>query len=162
VDKLLIALGILAIVALLFALLARAWRARGRAQASLGTPPETPADLGRVALAEDLQYVATTFADRPLERILVSGLGFRARARITVAEAGIALDPAGGRTVFLPVADIRATGRATWTIDRVVNSDGLVFVRWDLNGTEVDSYLRSTDPDRLITALNALVPEGKP
>jgi hypothetical protein len=43
-----------------------------------------------------------------------------------------------------------------------VNSDGLVFVRWDLNGTEVDSYLRSTDPDRLITALNALVPEGKP
>ena len=41
----------------------------------------------------------------------------------------------------------------------VVDADGLIFVRWVLGTTEIDSYLRSTDPDRLVAALTPLAPD---
>jgi len=158
VDRLPIALAIIVAVGVVFWLLARSWRARARRQAGLGTLAKPPADLGSVALIEDLLYVATTRAGAPLERIVVAGLGFRARAVVTVAATGILLQLAGGEAAFIPKTDIRGAGRATWTIDRAVNTDGLVFVRWVLGGTEVDSYLRSADPDALDAALTALAP----
>ena len=107
---------------------------------------------------DDLLYVATTRADAPLDRVTIAGLGFRARAVVTTAPSGIVLDLAGRGPVFISKAAIRGVGRATWTIDRVVDADGLIFVRWVLGTTELDSYLRSTDPDRLVTALTALAP----
>jgi hypothetical protein len=158
VDRLPIAIVIILAVGVVFWLLARNWRARARRQSALGSSAVPPADLGAVALTEDLLYVATTRAGAPLERIVVAGLGFRARAVVTVASTGILLQLAGGDPVFIPKADIRGAGRATWTIDRAVNTDGLVFVRWVLGGAEVDSYLRSADPDALDAALTALAP----
>jgi hypothetical protein len=154
-----IGLAILLVVAVIFVLLARAWRAKQRAQAGLGAPESPPADLGEPTFSDDLLYVATTRADAPLDRITIAGLGFRARAVVQTAPEGIVLDLAGRGPVFIPRAAIRGVGRATWTIDRVVDPDGLIFVRWVLGTTEIDSYLRSTDPDRLVTALSALVPE---
>jgi hypothetical protein len=155
----LIGLAILLVVAAIFAMLARAWRAKQRTQAGLGAPESPPADLGEPTFSDDLLYVATTRADAPLDRITIAGLGFRARAVVQTAPEGIVLDLAGRGPVFIPRAAIRGVGRATWTIVRVVDPDGLIFVRWMLGTTEIDSYLRSTDPDRLVTALSALVPE---
>jgi hypothetical protein len=155
----LIGLAILLVVAVIFALLARAWRAKQRTQAGLGAPESPPADLGEPTFSDDLLYVATTRADAPLDRITIAGLGFRARAVVQTAPEGIVLDLAGRGPVFIPRAAIRGVGRATWTIDRVVDPDGLIFVRWMLGTTEIDSYLRSTDPERIVTALSALVPE---
>jgi hypothetical protein len=159
VDRVLIGLGILLVVAAIFLLLARAWRAKQRTHAGLGAPESPPADLGEPTFSDDLLYVATTRADAPLDRITIAGLGFRARAVVQTAPEGIVLDLAGRGPVFIPRAAIRGVGRATWTIDRVVDPDGLIFVRWVLGTTEIDSYLRSGDPDRLVTALSALVPE---
>lgn len=155
-DRLPIALGILALLVVVFLLLWRGWRARRQSQANLGEPQTPPADLGTADFTDDLLYVATTRADAPLDRITVAGLGYRARAVVTTAPSGIVLDLAGRGPVFIPKAAIRGVGRATWTIDRVVDADGLIFVRWVLGTTEVDSYLRSTDPDSLVTALEAL------
>ncbi|MBX3194188.1 MAG: hypothetical protein KF727_03690 [Microbacteriaceae bacterium] len=157
-DRLLPALIIVAVVAIVFALLARGWRARSRSQAELGAPEAPPTEPGEVALSQDLLYVATTRADSPLDRIAVAGLRFRARAVVTVTASGVVLDLAGVRPAFIPRAAITGVGRATWTIDRVVGTDGLVFVRWRLGGAEVDSYLRSADPDALVTALTPLAP----
>jgi hypothetical protein len=98
----------------------------------------------------------------PLDRITIAGLGFRARAVITTAPSGIVLDLAGRGPVFIPTSAVRGVGRATWTIDRVVDTDGLVFLRWVLGTTEIDSYLRSKDPDRLVTALNTLNSQATP
>jgi hypothetical protein len=159
VDRLPIALGILVVLAIIFALLARGWRARQSNQAGLGELASPPADLGRVTLVDDLLYVATTRADAPLDRIAVAGLGFRARAEVMVAATGLRIEIAGRRDpVFIPKSDIRAAGRATWAIDRAVNTDGLVLVRWVLGETEVDSYFRSADPAALVAALQALAP----
>ncbi|MEO8262368.1 MAG: hypothetical protein ABI566_07335 [Pseudolysinimonas sp.] len=161
-DKLPIALAILAALVVIFFLLARGWRARQTRQAGIGEPSAPPADLGEPTFEDDLLYVATTRADAPLDRITVAGLGYRARAVVSTAPSGIVLDLAGRGPVFIPRASLRGVGRATWTIDRVVDADGLVFVRWVLGTTEIDSYLRSTDPDRLVTALTALTPEATP
>jgi hypothetical protein len=158
VDKVPVAIAIIVVVGVVLWLLARSWRARAGRQATLGTLAPPPADLGTPAHTEDLLYVATTRAGAPLERIVVAGLGFRARAVVTVASAGVLLQLAGEEPGFIPRADIRGAGRATWTIDRAVNTDGLVFVRWVLGGAEVDSYLRPTDPEALAAALTALVP----
>ena len=161
-DRLAIAAVIIAVVGVVFWLLARNWRARMRRQAELGTLAAPPSDLGAVAFTEDLLYVATTRAEEPLERIVVAGLGYRARAVISVAASGILLEIAGEDPAFIPKADIRGAGRATWTIDRAVNTDGLVFIRWVLGSTEVDSYLRSADPDALGAALSAVAPRSTP
>jgi hypothetical protein len=159
VDRILPAIVIVAVVALVFTLMALSWRARRRRQAAIGEPAAPPADFGDPTFTDDLLYVATTRADAPLDRVTIAGLGFRARAVVTTAPSGIVLDLAGRGPVFIPKAAIRGVGRATWTIDRVVDADGLIFVRWVLGTTELDSYLRSTDPDRLVTALTALAPE---
>jgi hypothetical protein len=158
VDRVLIGIGILAAVAVVFALMAVSWRAKRRRQADIGEPATPPSDLGKPTYSDDLLYVATTRAAAPLDRVTIAGLGFRARAVVTTAPSGIVLDLAGRGPVFIPKAAIRGVGRATWTIDRVVDADGLTFVRWVLGTTELDSYLRSTDPDSLVTALSALAP----
>lgn len=157
-DRVLIAIGIVVVVAALFTVMAVSWRARRGRQAGIGEPATPPADFGVPSYSDDLLYVATTRADAPLDRVTIAGLGFRARAVVTTAPSGIVLDLAGRGPVFIPKAAIRGVGRATWTIDRVVDADGLVFVRWVLGTTELDSYLRSTDPDRLVTALTAIAP----
>jgi hypothetical protein len=158
VDKVLPTILIVAVLVAVFVLLWLGWRARRRGQADLGKLEAPPADFGAATFTDDLLYVATTRADAPLDRITIAGLGFRARAVVTTAPSGIVLDLAGRGPVFIPKTAIRGVGRATWTIDRVVDSDGLIFVRWVLGTTEIDSYLRSTDPDRLVTALTTLAP----
>jgi hypothetical protein len=155
-DRVLIGVAILGLVAIVFVLLGRGWRARTRSQAGIGEPAAPPADLGEPTFTEDLLYVASTRAEAPLDRITIAGLGFRARAVLSTAPAGLVLDLAGRGPVFIPRESITGVGRATWTIDRVVDTDGLIFVRWLLGTTGIDSYLRSSDPDRLVEALSAL------
>jgi len=145
-------------------LMAWGWRALRRRQADVIGLAPVPREPGAVVLTEDLLYVATTRADQPLQRIAVKGLGFRARAVLTVTSGGILLELAGGEPGFIPAAALQGVERATWTIDRVVSNDGLVFVRWsDAPSTTpaaaaLDSYLRSADPDALIASIHPLIP----
>ncbi|MCU1507228.1 MAG: hypothetical protein JWP05_2197 [Microbacteriaceae bacterium] len=136
------------------------WRSRKRRQVSVPRPHKVPSDIGAEILSIDLFYVSTTVAGEPLNRIAVSGLGFRARAYITVADNGIVLSIAGEPDSFIPAADLRGVRRATWTIDRVVENGGLVVLSWMLGDQLVDSYLRAPDPattPALVAAVERLV-----
>ena len=144
----------LAVVGVLMAL---GWRALRRRQTDVVGLAPVPSDPGATWLTEDLLYVATTRAEQPLQRIAVKGLGFRARAVLTVASGGIRLDLAGGEPGFIPKAALLGVGRATWTIDRAISNDGLVFIRWN-TGTALDSYFRSADPAALVVAIEKLIP----
>ena len=159
-DQWLILLSVLIPLALIALGMILGWRAlRRRAGDVTGLAP-VPADAGAPTLTEDLLYVATTRAEQPLQRIAVKGLGFRARAVLAVSRAGIRLDLAGGQPGFIPASAILGVGRATWTIDRVVSNDGLVFVRWNAP-TGLDSYLRSADPAALVAAIENILPTRK-
>lgn len=149
----------LAIIAVLMALGWRALRRRQRDVIGLAPAPrEGSTEAGTLLRTEDLLYVATTRAEQPLQRIAVKGLGFRARAVVTVSTGGIRLDLAGGEPGFIPAEALHGVGRATWTIDRAVSNDGLVFVRWSDGAATVDSYLRSADPAALVAAIEPLIP----
>ena len=133
------------------------WRALRRRQTDVAGLAPVPGDAGEPAMTEDLLYVATTRAEQPLQRIAVKGLGFRARAVLAVTPVGIRLDLAGAEPGFIPAAALQGVGRATWTIDRAVSNDGLVFVRWSDGRAVLDSYLRSTDPAALVAAIEPLI-----
>jgi len=148
---------VLALLFVLLILMALGWQARRRRQSHLEAPPPVPAELGAIIATFDALYVATTVAGDPLNRIAVRGLGFRARASVTVAESGIVLSLQGERDVFIPVTGLRAVTRATWTIDRVVERGGLVMVAWTLGTDDVDSYLRLEQSQQLIDAVLSII-----
>lgn len=156
-DRLAPTLVIAGVLILVFVGLALGWRARRRRQAALPALATPPAELGAALASDDGFYVATTRADAPTDRIAVRGLGFRARAGIAVHPEGVVLSIAGQPDVFIPTSAIDGVGRATWTIDRVVGRDGLVFVRWSLGDVVVDTNLRVADPEALVTALERIV-----
>jgi hypothetical protein len=135
------------------------WRARRRRHASLGVPDAVPADPGATLFSTETLYVATTLAGEPLNRVAVRGLGFRARATVTVTATGVIFGIAGTPEVFVPSGSLRAVERATFTIDRVVESGGLLVVAWTLRGagsTDVDSFFRVTDPAHLTPLIDAI------
>lgn len=153
------ALGAAGIAGLLV-LMARAWRARGRRQDDLPAPDLAPADLGPARLEVDGAYVATTRGDAPLDRVVVHGLGFRGRAVASVHADGVRLEIAGVPAFVVRTSCLRDVRRATWTIDRVVERDGLVLLAWTLGGTPVDTYLRlPDDPRPFLDAVRTLLPD---
>ncbi|HRN29215.1 MAG TPA: hypothetical protein PK890_05900 [Terrimesophilobacter sp.] len=151
-DKLPSALIVLSILVLALALMWWGWRARQRRQAGLPSLPPVPANTGAEVFATEAFYVATTERDKPLERIAVGGLGFRARATLRVLDRGVALEIPGQDALFLSFARIESVTRARHAIDRAVERDGLTVLQYSLNAspggeaTSVDSYLRIVDP----------------
>lgn len=147
---------VIALLALLLTLMYVGWKARQRRQAKLPRPRPVPDAPGARILTQNLFYVASTLADQPLNRIAVSGLGYRARASVIVFESGVALQIPGEPDAFLPAADITGVDRATWTIDRVVERDGLVRIAWRLGDTAIDSYLRVSEPADPVALISAI------
>jgi hypothetical protein len=160
VDKALPVIIIGAVTVLALVGMYVSWQLRKRRQGALPRPHVAPAQLGEELFRCDCLYVATTLARQPLERIAVSGLGFPGQAAILVSEAGLALSIAGGTDAFIPASDLIGAGRATWTIDRAVESGGLVAVTWMLGegdtGVEVDTYLRIVEPEDPTDFLRAI------
>ncbi|MEA9985104.1 MULTISPECIES: hypothetical protein [Subtercola] len=163
-DRLGPALIVLAILLLLYAGMALGWRARKRRQAGYSAAPETPQDAGQLLLEAPMLYVATTPANQPLERLTIPGLAFRARGTFIVWEKGITLSLDGERDVFVPLARIRSIGTSTYTIDRVVESGGLVRLDWiseitttgDATTADVESYARILDSGDSIRVLSTV------
>jgi hypothetical protein len=133
------------------------WTLRRRRQRNIPAPAPLPADIGALRGEFDGFYVSTTPDGQPLNRIAVRGLGFRARATIAVADAGVVLS-LPGNTVFIPQADIREVTRANYTIDRVVEAGGLVLLAWTLGGVGLDTYLRVAQTEELVDSLRSLLP----
>ena len=148
----------LAFLALLLALMFLGWKLRQRRQRAYAVPHTVPVDDGELLGAFSGFYVATTVADDPLNRIATSGLGFRARVTATVAREGIA-PGIPGQNIFIPAADLILADRATWTIDRVVEPDGLTRIAWTLGDTRVDSYFRMAEPEAFLAAVGSLLPQ---
>ncbi|TXK17546.1 hypothetical protein [Homoserinibacter sp. GY 40078] len=151
-----IVVGAMVLIALGFGV--AGWRNRRARQSALDVVPVPPEEIGDELARIRVLHVATTLAEQPLERVVVGGLGFRARGDVRIARGGVVLDLAGAAPAFIPTSDIRGVGLATWAIDRGVEKDGLVFIRWELGGTGVDSYLRADDPQRLLDVLSELSP----
>lgn len=150
-----IGVALLILVSMLFA-----WRRRIRRDSVHSAPLGVP-EHAEVLSRHEVLYVSTTRHGQPLERLAITPLTYRARGELAVTDRGAALCLDGAPTVFLAKDTITDVGRATVTIDRVVEPGGLVRVSWRVDSdTIVDSYLRSTagTPDTLISELQRFVP----
>ncbi|KAA9135178.1 PH-like domain-containing protein [Microbacterium caowuchunii] len=136
-------LVVVAVAILLIGLMGLGWWRRSRRDSALAAPfGSVPADAAVRGTYPGL-YVATTVNGEPLERLAVRGLGFRAKAQLTVTDAGTELALTGQEPIFLRRERIIAAEQATVTIDRVVERDGLLRLTWLLeDGTRADSYFR--------------------
>jgi hypothetical protein len=163
VDRTTAALLVLALLVVLLGLMWLGWRNLRRRSAGIPAPLGIPAESGAERLRTPGMHVATTHAGRPLDRVVVRGLGFRANADIRVTASGVELRLAGGAECFIPASAVRQVDRASWTIDRAVERGGLVVLGWTLGETPVDTNLRVEDPAALAAALSTLihVPEGR-
>jgi hypothetical protein len=103
-------------------------------------------------------YVATTEADNPLARVAAGPLAYRAKASLAMHPEGVVVRLAGNRPFLFPASKGLRAGLATWTIDRVVEPEGLLMVRWELGEAEVDSYFRIVDGDvnEVVAAISSL------
>lgn len=153
---------VVALMLALLGLLAIGWFARKKRQANISAPTRTPADLGRVAGVFSGKYVATTIAADPLDRIAVHGLGFRGAATVTVAELGLSVSIVGRDEFWIPRDDVCGVRLATWTIDRVVEKDGLHLITWRLGGRDVDSYFRMDAPGPFSVAMEPFTRKLEP
>ena len=152
-------MGIVLVALVVFlGLIALGWYTRKRRQAGIVAPQRPPAALGAALGEFPGFYVATTLADDRFNRVAVHGLGFRAKSTVVVAEAGVVVPIAGQRDIFIPARDITAVARATWTIDRVVETDGLTMIAWTLGDTKVESYFRAENSEAFLAAAKILAP----
>ena len=136
------------IVLLLAALAWLGWRNRRKSQRDIPAPSAAPADF-RATVDAQVLYVATTKADDEYDRIAVHGLGLRTRARVLVGEQGILLETPE-RSVFTPRADVLSIERATWTIDRAVETGGLLRYAWRLGTHELATNIRVIGDDESV------------
>jgi hypothetical protein len=87
-------------------------------------------------------YVATTFAGRPLERVSAHGLGFAGRANIAISEQGVSISRVGERSFLIDKKSLLDLARTSGVIDKVVEKDGLLSLRWKLGDSEIESHFR--------------------
>ena len=156
---------VIALAVVVFLLMIWGWRTRVRRDSALVAPLDVPTvDASVEPSSFEGFYVATTVHDSPLDRLAVKHLTFRGRVRVLVRAEGIQLEIAGEPTIFLAASVLAGVDRATWTIDRVVERDGLVLLAWRIStDTIVDSYLRLPGvADSFVAAVDSLLPTPAP
>jgi hypothetical protein len=87
-------------------------------------------------------YVATVFAERPLDRIWAHGLGVRGKAKLGLSSEGVSVHRVGERGFFIPAASITELGSAQATIDKGVERDGLTTIVWNHGEVALQSVFR--------------------
>lgn len=161
---------------LVLAGIAWGWSRRVRRDRGMVAPTDVPRGFVAEASFSGL-YVATTRHEKPLDRLAIRHLRYRGRVGIEVSPVGVLLAVTGEPPVFLAASRIVGVDRATWTIDRVVERDGLVRLAWRVDSggapeteseTIADSYVRMTGdgpgetPGELVAAVTRILPTPTP
>lgn len=134
------------------------WKRRQARYAGLAADIRRDMPTGVALLQVPALYVATTETNNPLERVAAGPLSYGSRALLGVHPEGLAVSIPGQAPFLMPSEPTIRAGLATWTIDRAVEPDGLVMVRWHLGGREIDSYFRIVDgsPEDFVSAVGAI------
>lgn len=103
--------------------------------------PEPQQSVGGLDLG-DVFYASTVFAQSPLARVWAHRLGGRGKARLFVSELGVSIERTGEPSLLIPKADLIEMTRASATIDKGVERDGLMVLVWKLGPETVMTNLR--------------------
>jgi len=103
---------------------------------------QEPILLTGEASGERTFYVATTYAGRPLDRVLAHGLAHRGKAQVEVSGAGVSIYRTGEKCFLIPAGHLLGFEQTSAVIDKAVEKDGLVSIHWKLGTTAVETHLR--------------------
>lgn len=153
--------GALIVIALV--LMGLAWRARSRRAFLIGHWPLLESESVR---SFDVFYVATTHADRPLERVALRGFSYRSFAQVHIHHDGVNIALTSGDSLALPSPALTRVHTEQVAIDKAVERDGLVAFDWrsrDIGSgrVELTTFVRLRDAaaqKELIAVASALVP----
>lgn len=150
---LMVALGILTLAAMVWSIAKR--RRHGDAAVIF---PGAEVVAGEVVAAFSVLHVATTPLNKPLERVWAKPLAYRAKTTVQVRPGGVSLILRGEGEVGIVASAIVAVSRATWTIDKAVDPDGLIVISWRHDDSVFDTYLRSVDQpaDTVISTITSV------
>jgi hypothetical protein len=137
-----VALVTLLILVALVTLVLRTVRRRIAKQSDLGSLTAETALIGNLLAVAFGQYVSTVFSGTTLQRVMSHGLMHRGRAEIRVLSDGIQVIRTGERSFSIPQSLIVNVTRSNVTIDRAVETNGMVSVSWMLGSTQVESNFR--------------------
>lgn len=116
-----------------------AWSKRSKAQ---DTELDTPIFIVFDNQGSNGFYVATTFAGRPLDRVSAHGLGFAGKANVDVSDEGVSISRVGEKSFLIGKKSLLDLSRTSGVIDKVVEKDGLLSLRWKLGTNELESHFR--------------------
>ncbi|GAB5080521.1 PH-like domain-containing protein [Arthrobacter sp. AD-310] len=159
-DKILPGLAMLAVVAVVFVLLAIGWRNRLKRQADVEQLPQVPAAPGEPLTSAEGQYVATTTGGDWLDRIAVHGLGIRTNSDLAVYPHGVLFDRSGAPALYIPAAALAGVRQDSGMAGKFVEKDGLLVLTWTHGSHELDTGFRTrraADKEVLYTALQQLI-----
>lgn len=150
------------IIGLVFFGMYRSWRKRSSRGLDFVLPVFSLVEL--VAYF-DVFYVATTEAENVLERVALPGMSYRGYATLGTSTSGVQLTLRSGESLGLPSECIQSVGLSTTVIDKVVERDGLVSIRWSANDTSgaihhLATHVRVIHPEdraRILTHINNFV-----
>lgn len=129
------------------------WRRRVLKQQTL---LEKPLEISSSSTGFKCLYVATTFSDRPLERVVAHGLAHRAVAHLLITDSGLEVSRTGETSFLIPRAALIQVGSVSAVIDRAVERDGLVVIKWKLGTEELESHFRFVDSNLRASSLSQL------
>lgn len=92
-------------------------------------------------------YVATVFEADPLERVWAHGFAMRGKALLGIDQEGISVNRTGERSFLIPASAIHGLGKASATLDKGVERDGLTVVHWSLGDVKVVTNFRFISPE---------------
>jgi hypothetical protein len=103
--------------------------------------PEPQASAGGVELG-DVFYASTVFASNPLSRVWAHRLGGRGKAKLFVSPEGVSIERVGEPSFLIPKNQLLGLTRASATIDKGVERDGLMVLLWRLGDQELMTNFR--------------------
>lgn len=135
-----LAVALVAVVALLVYLSNRSVR---RAQEQVISSPMPALNTEH---PHEAYYVSTVFAKTALTRVWAHGLGGRGKAYLAISPEGVSISRLGEIGFLIPSNSLSGLTRASATIDKAVERDGLLVLIWKLGEDELATHLRIVDP----------------
>jgi hypothetical protein len=105
-----------------------------------------PADSLNTEHDHAVYYVSTVFAEKALTRVWAHGLGGRGKAFLAISPSGVSISRLGEAGFLIPTKDLTGLARASATIDKAVELDGLMVLLWNLGSDQLATHLRIVDP----------------
>src|SRR5205085_10759902 len=80
-------------------------------------------------------------------RIAVGEIGFRAAATLHLFDTGLVIDRVGASPLWIAAGSLLGARTAPALAGKVMGGDGLLVIRWRLDGHELDTGFRGDDRD---------------